>query len=88
MPADMGDIRLLTLEHSLYEMHARLMRTEESNTALSAKCQALNDSMVKCLQVITSTVDGVPALILFTVESRYVTVHGHHDPRLRESRAP
>ena len=47
----MGDVRLINLEHNFYELHARLMRTEESNTALSAKCQALNDSLVKCLQV-------------------------------------
>lgn len=51
LPADMGDARLIHLEHNFYELHARLMRTEESNTALSAKCQALNDSLVKCLQV-------------------------------------
>ena len=50
-PAEPGDVRLANLEHSLYELHARLMRTEESNTALSSKCQALNDSLLKCLQV-------------------------------------
>ena len=50
-PADVGDVRLANLEHSLYDLHARLMRTEESNTALSSKCQTLNDSLVKCLQV-------------------------------------
>lgn len=48
---DVGDARLAALEHSLYDMHARLMRTEESNSALSARCQALNDSLVKCHQV-------------------------------------
>lgn len=48
---DSGEARLQGLEHSLYDLHARLMRTEESNTALSAKCQALNDSLVKCHQV-------------------------------------
>lgn len=51
MPADVGEVRLANLEHSLYDVHARLMRTEESNTALSAKCQALNDNLIKCLQV-------------------------------------
>ena len=48
---DPGEARLQALEHSLYDMHARLMRTEESNTALSSKCQAMNDSLVKCHQV-------------------------------------
>lgn len=46
-----GEARLQSLEHNLYDLHARLMRTEESNTALSAKCQVLNDSLVKCHQV-------------------------------------
>ncbi len=48
---DSGEVRLQSLEHSLYDLHARLMRTEESNTALSAKCQALNESLIKCCQV-------------------------------------
>ena len=48
---DSGEARLQGLEHSLYDLHARLMRTEESNTALSAKCQALNESLIKCCQV-------------------------------------
>ena len=34
----------------MYDMHSRLVRTEESNTALSAKCHALNDSLVKAHQ--------------------------------------
>ena len=48
---DVGEARLQALEHNLYDMHTKLMRTEESNTALSAKCQALNDGLVKCHQV-------------------------------------
>lgn len=48
---DPGEARLAHLEHNLYDMHARLVRTEESNTALSAKCQALNESLVKAHQV-------------------------------------
>ncbi|KAL9099011.1 MAG: hypothetical protein Q9163_005431, partial [Psora crenata] len=47
---DPGEARLVHLEHSMYDMHLRLMRTEESNTALSAKCHALNDSLVKAHQ--------------------------------------
>lgn len=48
---DMGDVRIASLEHNLCELHARLMRTEESNSALSSKCQALNDSLIRCHQV-------------------------------------
>jgi len=40
------------------------MRTEESNTALSAKCQALNDSLVKCHQV--SELDTLENNLLIT----------------------
>lgn len=48
---DVSDARLAALEHSLYDLHARLMRTEESNSALSSKCQAMNDSLARCHQV-------------------------------------
>ena len=48
---DVGDARLAALEHSLYDLYARLSRMEESNVALSSRCQALNDSLVKCHQV-------------------------------------
>lgn len=48
---EVGDVRLTNIEHSLYDMHARLVRTEESNTALSTKCQALTDSLINCHQV-------------------------------------
>ncbi|KAL9129165.1 MAG: hypothetical protein Q9217_002305 [Psora testacea] len=47
---DSGEARILHLEHNMYDMHLRLLRTEESNTALSAKCHALNDSLVKAHQ--------------------------------------
>ena len=49
--SDGGDSRLANIEHSLYDMHARLMRTEESNTALSSKCALLSDGLVRCQQV-------------------------------------
>ncbi len=48
---DIGDTRFATLEHSLYELHTRLMKTEESNAALNSRCQALNDNLVKSHQV-------------------------------------
>ena len=47
---DPVEARLVNLEHNVFDIHARLMRTEESNTALSAKCHALNDSLVKAHQ--------------------------------------
>ncbi|CAD6574888.1 MAG: hypothetical protein ASARMPRED_006964 [Alectoria sarmentosa] len=47
---DPAELRLQGLEHSIFDLHARLSRTEESNTALSAKCHVLNESLVKCHQ--------------------------------------
>ena len=47
---DPAEARLVQLEQNMYEVHARLMRTEESNTALSAKCHALNESLLKAHQ--------------------------------------
>lgn len=47
---DPGEARLLHMEHSMFDIHSRLMRTEESNTSLSAKCHALNESLVKAHQ--------------------------------------
>ena len=49
-----GDPRLANIEQHLYDMHARLMRTEESNTALSTKCAVLSDSLMRCQQVIST----------------------------------
>lgn len=48
---DATEQRFLNLEHSLYDMHSRLARSEESNAALSARCQTMADSLVKCCQV-------------------------------------
>ena len=48
---DPGEARFTNLEFLMQDMQARLTRTEESNTALSAKCQALNESLVKAHQV-------------------------------------
>ena len=46
-----GDPRLANIEHNLYDLHTRLIRTEESNTALSTKCAILSDSLARCHQV-------------------------------------
>lgn len=48
---DVADVRLASLQQSLYDLHARLTRTEESNYALSKRCGELNDSLAKCHQV-------------------------------------
>lgn len=48
---DPAEHRLQSLEQNVYELHTRSARTEESNIALNARCQALNDSLVKCHQV-------------------------------------
>ncbi|KAI4249232.1 MAG: hypothetical protein L6R40_000690 [Gallowayella cf. fulva] len=50
VPELSSDVRIANLEHTLYELHTRLVRTEESNTALSSKCQALSDGVTKCHQ--------------------------------------
>jgi hypothetical protein len=49
--SDTPDARLLNFEHSIYEMNARLSRTEESHALLSSRCQALTESLVRCHQV-------------------------------------
>ncbi|KAI9840301.1 MAG: hypothetical protein M1837_001788 [Sclerophora amabilis] len=42
--------RLNSLEHSLYDVHARLNRTEDSYASLSNKYQTLTDGLIKCHQ--------------------------------------
>lgn len=48
---DATEVRLMHLEQSLYDMHNRLVRTEESHAMLSSRCQALTESLAKCYQV-------------------------------------
>ncbi|KAI9719771.1 MAG: hypothetical protein M1812_003259 [Candelaria pacifica] len=47
---DPTDARLVNLEHNLYDLHARLARTEESYSMVSAKCQALTEGLLRCHQ--------------------------------------
>ncbi|KAL1999514.1 hypothetical protein VTN02DRAFT_4390 [Thermoascus thermophilus] len=47
---DATEVRLMHLEQSLYDMHNRLVRTEESHAMLSSRCQALTESLAKCYQ--------------------------------------
>lgn len=48
---DSEDRRLSSLEQCINELHNRLVRTEENNTALISRCQSLNDGLVKYQQV-------------------------------------
>ena len=41
------DARLGMLEHSLYEIHSRLTRSEENNAFMAAKCQDLSEKLSK-----------------------------------------
>ncbi|OJJ46357.1 hypothetical protein ASPZODRAFT_1954346 [Penicilliopsis zonata CBS 506.65] len=47
---DAMDARMMNLENSLFDMHNRLARAEESNAALSSKYQLMADSLVRCYQ--------------------------------------
>ncbi|KAL9096751.1 MAG: hypothetical protein Q9165_001239 [Trypethelium subeluteriae] len=47
---DPVESRLGMLEHNLYEMHARLQRSEDMNSYLSSKCQMLNDGLLRAHQ--------------------------------------
>lgn len=44
------EVRLATLEHAFYDMHARLQRTEDSHALVNSKCQALAEGLVRCHQ--------------------------------------
>ncbi|KAL9618760.1 MAG: hypothetical protein Q9160_006554 [Pyrenula sp. 1 TL-2023] len=47
---DTTDVRLMNLETTIYEMHSRLTRTEDSYAIMSSKCQALTEGLSKCHQ--------------------------------------
>lgn len=48
---DATEARLMNLEHSLYDMHARLARAEEGNVALNSRCQSMAEGLAKCYHV-------------------------------------
>ncbi|KAL1952574.1 hypothetical protein VTO42DRAFT_4799 [Malbranchea cinnamomea] len=60
---DGPDVRIHHLEHSLYDVHARLARMEESHTLLSSKCQALTESLLRCHQWTISMSQFIMSLI-------------------------
>ncbi|KAJ5580092.1 uncharacterized protein N7459_006077 [Penicillium hispanicum] len=45
---DATEARLMNLEHSLYDMHNRMIRAEEGNVALNSRCQNLTEGLAKC----------------------------------------
>ncbi|RAK98014.1 flocculation suppression protein [Aspergillus ibericus CBS 121593] len=45
---DVTESRLMNLEHSMYDLHARLRSVEEGNVALTARCQAMTESLTRC----------------------------------------
>ena len=48
---DPVEARLQMLEHSLYDMHARLARTEDSYAYVNQRCNVLTESLMRCHQV-------------------------------------
>ena len=57
-PAETGpdatDARLMSLEHSMYEMYNRLSRAEEGNLTLNSRCQGMAESLARCYHVSAS----------------------------------
>ncbi|OJD39962.1 flocculation suppression protein [Diplodia corticola] len=47
---DPVESRLQMLEHSLYDMHARLARTEDSYAYVNQRCNVLTESLMRCHQ--------------------------------------
>ena len=50
VPPDSTEARLGILEQSLFDMHGRLARSEESNAMMAAKCQELTDQLANTYQ--------------------------------------
>lgn len=48
---DPVETRLQMLEHSLYDMHNRLARTEDSYAYVNQRCHVLTESLMRCHQV-------------------------------------
>jgi hypothetical protein len=48
---DPTESRLQNLEHSLYDMHARMQRSEDTCTYLNQKSLVLAEGMMRCHQV-------------------------------------
>ena len=61
---DATEARFMNIEHTLFDMHARLCRAEEGNMALNSRCQAMTESLSKCYQVCPMSMSGRGVLVL------------------------
>jgi hypothetical protein len=69
----------MNLEHTLYDMHSRLSRMEESYSLMNSRCQALTESLVKCHQVRTSATAGGDLSDRFAVDPLSITFPNGND---------
>lgn len=66
---DPTESRLQNLEHSLYDMHARMQRSEDTCAYLNQRSSVLAEGMMKCHQVRRFSQPDLQQLIYHTVES-------------------
>jgi hypothetical protein len=66
---DPTESRLQNLEHSLYDMHARMQRSEDTCAYLNQRSSVLAEGMMKCHQVRRFSRPDLQQLIYHTVES-------------------
>ena len=59
---DTTDVRLMNVEHVLYDLQSRLARTEDSYALMSSRCQALTEGLVRCHQWTHSLTHHVQAV--------------------------
>jgi hypothetical protein len=52
--ADSTESRITNLEHTLYDMHARLLRSEDTNAILNSRHQVIVEGLVRSQQVMNS----------------------------------
>lgn len=71
---DTTDARLMNLETTIYEMHSRLVRTEDSYAIMSSKCQALTEGLSKCHQVRLFVLGTVRHLLIHLSGGRFSLV--------------
>lgn len=78
---DPAESRLAALEHGLYDMNARMQRSEDSCSYLSQKNTILMDNLIKCQQVRLLPCHDSLWLTHATVESRADEFHHGSDSR-------
>lgn len=80
-PMDTTESRLAQLESGLYDMHARLVRSDEGAQSLYAKNQVLVEALTRSLQV-----GPIPPLRLYMLTSRLQV--NHEISRIVQSTVP